>query len=81
MTKKWLKFVKKKNKKEQIKILEVAKKIALGELSTLDINPIKGDINKFRCRIENTRIIFSRESNGKYFIHGIGNRGKIYKKI
>lgn len=80
MTEQWLKFVRRKNKKEQIKILEVAEKITLGQLEYLDIDSIKGSKNKFRCRVGNVRIIFSCKLDGKYFIKGIGNRGKIYKR-
>ncbi|MDH3325056.1 MAG: hypothetical protein OEL89_05440 [Candidatus Peregrinibacteria bacterium] len=58
MTKPWLKFVKKRSKKEQAKILEVATKISIGDFENLDIERMSGEKNKFRCRIGNIRIVF-----------------------
>ncbi len=80
MTKQWLKFIKKLERKKQNEILNSVKNIVTGNLHGLDIKIMKGYKNKFRCRIGKFHIVFDKNLNNKYFIKKIGNRGEIYRK-
>ena len=47
-------------------------------LKGLDIMPLQGRKNVFRCRVRNVRIIFMR-MGGSNVLCGIGFRGSVYR--
>ncbi|MCK9272882.1 plasmid stabilization protein [Candidatus Gracilibacteria bacterium] len=75
----WIKFLKSQNKDISLKIYEIIEKIINGDTTGLDIKPLSGKENYFRCRIGNIRIIYTKNINGEIEIKKIGYRGDIYK--
>lgn len=73
----YLKFLGKLEKKMRIKLIESVEMIESGEINGLDIKPLKGYKNVFRCRVGKIRIIFEK-TEGESVIHDIGYRGDLY---
>ena len=55
---KWLKYVKRLRKKEQIRLLETVGSIMNGQIKTLDIKKLCGYLNLYRVRVGRYRIVF-----------------------
>lgn len=49
-------------------------------MEKLDMKPLQGKMNLYRCRIGNVRIIFYRDTSGIYTPVDADFRGNIYKK-
>lgn len=52
-----------------------------GRLETLDITPLKGKKNIFRCRVGDFRIAFVRTAPGTHVIYDLQFRGRAYRKV
>ncbi len=62
--------------KEQLR--RAIQAIMENKLAGLDIVPLQGRKNAFRCRVRNVRIIFIRMGTGNVLC-GIGFRGGVYR--
>jgi len=76
-----LKFLRTLSPKFRQRILDAAALIIAQKTENLDVMPLKGKKNWFRCRVGNVRIIFIRLESGVNIIHEIQFRGKAYKKL
>jgi mRNA-degrading endonuclease RelE of RelBE toxin-antitoxin system len=72
------KFQRKIDAALRMRIESVAEKITLNQLEGLDIKPLTGQDNLFRCRVGKVRIIFQRTKQGN-LIRDIGFRGSMYR--
>jgi len=54
-------------------------KIAESDFSELDIKPLSGCGNMYRCGVGKVRIIFEK-LDGENIVHDIGFRGGIYNR-
>lgn len=77
MPKKYLKFLNRLPKDFRIKLAEVLLRIETLDLEDLDIKKMKGNENKFRCRVGKFRIIFLKTQKRGNIIE-INTRGNIY---
>ncbi|MBI4995252.1 type II toxin-antitoxin system RelE/ParE family toxin [Candidatus Peregrinibacteria bacterium] len=74
---KYVKFILKLPKDLRHKVILLVKKITCGNLKNLDIKPLVGNGDFYRCRFGKIRIIFEKKGE-KYIIYDIGFRGNIY---
>ena len=56
------------------------REIKAGHLEGLDVKPLQGKKNIFRCRVGKVRILFIRE-NGQNIPFDMGFRSDIYKNL
>ena len=73
------KFRGKANAALRARMDDALRKILANDLQYLDIKPLTGQDDLFRCRIGKVRIIFQRTKAGNVVID-IGFRGHIYKR-
>ncbi len=78
MVKKWIKFVRKQWRKDEI--LLAVEKIKNWDFFWLDIAMISWKTGYYRCRIWKIRILFF-EKGSNYYIEEVWMRGDIYKNI
>ena len=76
---KFEKFLLKQDENMRRRLRAAIVHIAQNSLSQLDVKPLKGYKNWFRCRIGNLRIIFIREASGNRIV-SIDMRGRVYKR-
>jgi mRNA-degrading endonuclease RelE of RelBE toxin-antitoxin system len=62
LTKNYLKL----SAKERVWVLEIYQNVKQGRLEGLDVKPLRGHKNTIRVRKGDIRIIFARDSNGRY---------------
>ena len=62
------------------RVIPILRRIELNELTGLDIKPILGMKDIFRCRIGDIRIIFRRHSTGNTIIDA-DYRRDIYRRL
>lgn len=74
---KYVKFLAKLPKALRERLIAVVEKISQGNLQHLDIKPLTGRGNFYRCRIGKIRIILEKTGT-IYIIQDIGFRGNIY---
>ena len=74
------KFLRKIGKKRAARLVAVMRLIAHGQLDGLDIVPLQGHENWYRCRVGDIRIIFMRTEEGRHIVLDVNFRGGIYKK-
>lgn len=72
------KFLRKIDPKLRSKLIKAIALIAANDLDRLDIKPLKGLKNGYRCRIGNIRIVFMH-MDGTNIIYDIGYRGRMYR--
>ncbi len=72
------KFRDKANAKLRTRMDNALRKILLNDLQNLDIKPLAGQDDLFRCRIGKVRIIFQRTKEGNVVLD-IGFRGSMYR--
>ncbi len=77
---KFAKFLAKIDARLSASVRETAVKILSGEWEGLDIQPLKGRKNHFRCRIGSIRLIFIRVAQNQCVVLDAGFRGEIYKR-
>lgn len=75
------KFLGKLQKKYRMRAIDTIDAILANRLNGLDIKPVKGKKNWFRCRIGDIRIVFIRTRPGINVIYDIRFRGKAYRDI
>ena len=75
------KFIYKLSKRQQAKVRAAYCAIIQNDLKGLDIKPLKGRKDWFRCRIGNIRIIFFRTKHRDNIIHSVQFRGKAYRDM
>lgn len=75
------KFVRKLSPKLRSRVLVTTKAILQGRLQGLDVKPLRGEKNWYRCRIGDIRILFYQAENGRYVVYDAGFRGKVYRKM
>ncbi len=76
-----LKLLRTLSPKLRERILDAAALIIAHKTENLDIKPLKGKKNWFRCRVGDIRIIYIRLESGVNIIHDVQFRGKVYKKL
>lgn len=77
-SKKAVKFIKKQQKTVQIKLIKAIENLPLGT----DIKKLKGQVNLYRLRVNNIRIIYSVCEDVLIIeVIDIDNRGDIYKQL
>lgn len=74
----YLKFLERLPKPLRLKIIKVVEQIAAGKLQNLNIKPLQGQKDFFRCRVGKIRVIFFKSDQGNV-IFNIGFRGDVYK--
>lgn len=76
---KYVKFLRRLPKPLRQRLISVVDRIARNDIRHLDIKPLAGKGDFYRCRVGKVRIIFQKE-NGKdqNIIYDIGFRGDIY---
>ncbi|MDD5103546.1 MAG: hypothetical protein PHX93_04055 [Candidatus Peribacteraceae bacterium] len=72
------KFLRNIDAKLRERLRRAIQAIMANELEGLDIAPLQGQKNVFRCRVRNVRIIFMRTGTGNVLC-GIGFRGGVYR--
>lgn len=72
------KFLAKLDRKRAQRMLRIVEQIERGDLRGLDIKPLTGWPETFRCRVGDIRIIFRRTEHG-YVVKDAGFRGGIYR--
>lgn len=75
------KFLQKLNRHMRDRVEVAMLRILSGELRNLDIQPLEGFSDTFRCRIGNVRLIFQRFGIDRYGIVDIGFRKDVYKRL
>lgn len=75
------KFLRTLQPKLKNRLISVIAAILSNHLEGLDIKPLRGKKNWFRCRIGNIRIIFVRLGSGLNEVIDIDFRGNIYKDL
>ena len=73
------KFLRSVDAKLRMHLYAVIANIIAGNLEGLDIKPLKGQKDCFRCRVGDVRILFLQQY-GKNIVYDLGFRGQIYKK-
>ena len=76
----YVKFLRKLPRSLRERVVTVVLKIAENDLKTLDIKPLAGKGQFYRCRVGKIRIIFERRETGNIIYH-VGFRGDVYKKM
>lgn len=64
---------------QQSKIKDIIAMIEKNQRSTLDIMPMKGEKNVWRCRVGDLRIVFRKDDQWDILISKLLPRGDIYK--
>lgn len=68
--------------KQRKLVLEVLVKVNQGSLEGLDVKSLKGHQNRYRVRVGNYRIIFTRNRQAKHIVLLIAKRDeKTYKDL
>mgnify|MGYP000029404866 CR=1 FL=1 len=75
------KFLRTLQPKLRMRLIETLDAITANRLEKLDIQPIKGKKNWFRCRVGDIRIVFARMTPGVNVIVEVRFRGKAYRKV
>ena len=73
------KFLGRLNKKLREKLQTVASAIITNQLESLDIKPLQGEKDTFRCRMGKIRILFKKMGPDRNVIIDADFRGNIYK--
>ena len=73
------KFLRKIDRKQRERLLKVIAQLANNDILTLNIVPMKGFKNCYRCHVGDMRILFMSAA-GKNVIYDIEYRGNVYKK-
>lgn len=73
------KFLAKLDPKRAKHVIAALRLIEANNFSQLDIKPLKGMKNMYRCRIGDIRILFTKHG-GTAIVFDIGFRGNIYEK-
>lgn len=73
------KFIRLLSPKQRERVRHALAAIVENRLSELDIKPLTGKKNWFRCRIGDIRILFIRTGSGTHVIWDIQFRGKAYR--
>ena len=73
------KFIRKLTPKQQARVKTALKKLASNDIKGLDIKPLTGQKNWYRCRIGKIRILFIKTGTGTNIIYQITYRDKAYK--
>ena len=76
----FLKFLAKLEPRLRERVLHVSTLIEAGRWEGMNIRPLRGYKNQFRCRIGDIRLIFTRTESGHYQVIKADFRGNIYKK-
>jgi len=74
------KFLRKADAKLKMQLRKAMHAIIEDNLKELDVEPLAGQKNMFRCRVRDVRILFMRTGHGN-MLCGIGFRGGVYKKL
>jgi mRNA-degrading endonuclease RelE of RelBE toxin-antitoxin system len=74
------KFLRKLTPKKKAKVQDAANAILQNDIAELDIKPLKGRKGYYRCRLDDIRIVFCRNKNGKDAIVDMDYRSRIYRK-
>ncbi|PIR54621.1 plasmid stabilization protein [Candidatus Peregrinibacteria bacterium CG10_big_fil_rev_8_21_14_0_10_36_19] len=75
----YLKFLKRLPENLRIKVIKALEDLAINKTKGLDIKPINGEHQLYRCRVGKIRILFQKREE-QNIILDIGFRGDIYKK-
>ncbi|MFH0770550.1 MAG: hypothetical protein V1926_04190 [Candidatus Peregrinibacteria bacterium] len=73
------KFLRRMDAKLKERLRRAVQAIMENRLEGLDIAPMHGQRNAFRCRVRNVRILFVRTGAGNVLC-GIGFRGGVYRR-
>lgn len=73
------KFLAKLQRRQRERVVHAVELIEAGKVEHLDIKPLKGMQEHFRCRIGMVRIFFVRVE-GRYVVYDADFRGNAYKK-
>jgi mRNA-degrading endonuclease RelE of RelBE toxin-antitoxin system len=74
------KFLRKADARLRKRLIELIMQIEKSDLKNLDIKPLQGQPNFFRCRAGSIRILFMRTGTGACVVYDISFRGSAYKK-
>lgn len=75
------KFFRKLDTKLFLRVRSAASAITRNELNGLDIKPLRGGKNWFRCRVGNVRLIFTRTGAGVNILIDAEFRGRAYRRL
>lgn len=75
------KFLRKLPRHLRRRVLAAYYAILKNQLETLDIKPLQGKKDWFRCRVGDIRIIFIRTTQGTHVIYDVQFRGKAYRRV
>lgn len=75
------KFLRQLSPKPRRQVIEAIGAIAQNRLEGMDVKPLKGKKNWFRCRLGNTRIVFVRSRPGTNIVIEAEFRGKAYRRL
>ncbi len=73
----YIKFLSRLPKSLQLRLISVIGKIVENKLEGLDIKPMVGFEDIYRCRVGKVRILFEKGVD-ENIIHDVGFRGSIY---
>ncbi len=73
------KFLRKLQPKLRQQLKDVIAQLARNETKGLDISPMSGKPNWYRCRVGAIRIVYFKNEEGSVVIYKIGFRGDVYK--
>lgn len=76
----WEKFLRQINTDLRRQMIHAASLILSDQLEKLDVKPLHGFQDTYRCRVRNVRIIFERRLGGENSIKDVGFRKDIYKR-
>ena len=75
-----LKFLQKLQPARAEKVIPILRRIEVDDLEGLDIKPIQGMKNIFRCRIGDVRVIFTKHSSGNTIVDA-DYRKDVYRRL
>ncbi len=74
------KFLRRQQPKIQRRIIGAVDQFLNGRWDDLDLKPLSGKRNTYRCRIGDIRIVFTKNEMGSWIVVDADYRDKIYKR-
>ncbi len=79
MSKEWEKFINKQDRKRREQLLFLVDELKDWNMRNYDCKPIEGEVDQWRVRHRNTRLIIEKDKQWQYNIIDIDFRWDIYK--